>query len=128
MLAILGQSGSGGGDIAAIISILAVVAIIVLTLVGWWKMFAKAGQPGWTCIIPFVNVYILLKIVGRPGWWLLLFFLPIISFIVFIVVMIDLAKSFGKGSLFAVGLVLLSVVFIPVLGLGKSEYQGPAAA
>ena len=50
------------------------LALIVLVLAGWWKMFEKAGQPGWAAIIPIYNLYILLKIAGRPGWWLILFF------------------------------------------------------
>jgi hypothetical protein len=92
-----------------------------------WKIFTKAGQPGWAAIIPIYNWYILCKIVGRPGWWVILFFIPFINFIIGIIVCIDLAKSFGKGVGFAIGLILLGVIFFPILGFGSAQYQGPAA-
>lgn len=127
-LAQYGNNGGNGGGIAGLVFIVIYLAIIVLVIAGMWKMFAKAGQPGWLSIIPIVNMYFILKIVGRPWWWLILMFIPFISIIFAIIVMLDLAKSFGKGIAFAVGLILLSFVFIPILGFGSAEYQGPAAA
>ena len=62
-----------------------------------WKVFTKAGQPGWAILIPFYNTYVLLKIVGRPGWWLVLMFIPLVNIVIAIIVAIDLAKSFGKS-------------------------------
>ena len=87
----------------------------------------KAGHAGWKAIIPIYNYYIILKIVGRPGWWLILYFIPIVNIIIFIIVDLNLAKSFAKGTGFAVGLILLSIVFIPILGFGPATYVGPAA-
>jgi hypothetical protein len=78
-------------------------------------------------IIPIYNWYILCKIVGRPGWWVILLLIPFVNFIVGIVLCIDLAKSFGKGVGFGIGLVLLSVIFFPILGFGSAQYQGPTA-
>ena len=69
----------------------------------------------------------LLKIVGRPGWWLILYFIPIVNIIVWIIVAIDLAKSFAKSTAFAVGLIFLAFIFIPILGFGPARYVGPAA-
>jgi len=102
------------------------VAFIVLMLAAMWKIFAKAGQPGWAAIIPIYNWIVWCKIVGRPAWWVLL--LLICFPIFFIILSIDLAKSFGKGVGFAVGLILLSIIFFPILGFGNATYQGPAAA
>jgi hypothetical protein len=102
------------------------VAFIVLMLAAMWKIFAKAGQPGWAAIIPIYNWIVWCKIVGRPAWWVLL--LLICFPIFFIILSIDLAKSFGKGVGFAVGLILLSIIFFPILGFGSATYQGPAAA
>lgn len=124
-LASLAQQGGGGGTDAILMIVMLVVVFFVVA--GLWKTYAKAGQPGWLAIIPFVNVYILLKIVGRPGWWLILFFIPFVSIIISIVVMMDLAKSFGKGILFAVGLILLGPIFTCFLGFGDAQYQGPSA-
>ena len=104
------------------------LAILLLVIVGGWKMFAKAGQPGWGILIPFYNIYLMCKIAGRPGWWVILFFIPVISIVFAIILSIDVAKSFGKGVGFGVGIALLGVIFIPILGFGSAEYQGPAAA
>src|SRR2546429_4078894 len=101
-------------------------AYTILIIAAWWKIFSKAGQPGWAAIIPIYNLIVLCKIVGRPAWWVLL--LLICFPIFFIILSIDLAKSFGKGVGFAIGLILLSVIFFPILGFGSATYQGPSAA
>ena len=98
----------------------------ILIIAAWWKIFSKAGQPGWAAIIPIYNLIVWCKIVGRPAWWVLL--LLICFPIFFIILLIDLAKSFGKGVGFAIGLILLSIIFFPILGFGSATYQGPAAA
>jgi uncharacterized membrane protein YhaH (DUF805 family) len=103
------------------------LAVTILMIAACWKVFTKAGQPGWAAIIPIYNWYILCKIVGRPGWWVILFFIPFINFIIGIILCIDLAKSFGKGVGFAIGLILLGIIFFPILGFGSAQYQGPAA-
>lgn len=104
------------------------LAIIVVVLAGMWKTFVKAGQPGWGCIVPIYNTYLLCKIAGRPWWWLLLLLIPFVSLVIAIILMIDIAKSFGKGIGFAIGLIILSPIFFCILGFGDAEYQGPAAA
>jgi hypothetical protein len=123
-LALLLQSGDGGSSGA----VLGALACVVLVLVSMWKVYTKAGQPGWAILIPIYNAYVLLKIVGRPGWWLLLLLIPLVNFIIAIVVNFDLARSFGKGVGFALGLTFLSPIFYIILGLGAAEYEGPAAA
>jgi hypothetical protein len=102
------------------------LAFFVLYVIGAWKMYEKAGEPGWKCVIPFYNIYILLKIVGRPGWWLILWLIPFVSIVIWIIVSIDLAKSFGKGTAFAVGLVFLGPIFVMILGFGPARYLGAA--
>jgi uncharacterized protein DUF5684 len=104
------------------------LAIVLVVIIGGWKMFVKAGQPGWGILVPFFNVYLLCKIAGRPGWWLLLFLIPVVNLIVGIILWLDVARSFGKGVGFGIGLILLGFIFIPILGFGSAEYQGPAAA
>lgn len=123
----LAQNNGTGAGIAGLVALVIYLAIIVLVIAGMWKMFAKAGQPGWGAIVPILNIYLLCKIVGRPGWWVILMFIPIVSLVVMIIVMIDLAKSFGKGVGYAIGLILLGFIFMPILGFGDAEYQGPAA-
>jgi hypothetical protein len=103
------------------------LAFTVLMIAAWWKIFTKASQPGWACIIPIYNLYIWCKIVGRPWWWILLMLIPFVNFIILIILVIDLAKSFGKGVGFGIGLLLLPIIFFPILGFGSAQYQGPTA-
>jgi hypothetical protein len=130
-LGLLAQSDNGGGAIAAVISLLILLielGIFVVIIAGMWKTFAKAGQPGWAAIVPIYNVYVLCKVGGRPGWWLILFFIPFVNVIIAAILSIDIAKAFGKGIGFGVGLWLLGFIFYPILGFGSAQYQGPAAA
>ena len=102
------------------------LAFTILMIAACWKIFTKAGQPGWAAIIPIYNWYVLCKIVGRPGWWVILLLIPLVNFIIGIILCIDLAKSFGKGIGFGIGLILLPIIFCPILGFGSAQYQGPA--
>ena len=104
------------------------LAVVVVSIASLWKLYTKAGQPGWAGIVPIYNIIVLLTIVGRPIWWIALFCVPFVNFIVLIIVFIDLAKSFGKDLGFAIGMVLLSFIFLPMLALGDSQYVGPSAA
>ena len=115
--------GQPPSPIAIIIGLL----IALFLIVAMWKVFTKAGQPGWASIIPIYNIYIWCKIVGRPWWWIILMLIPFVNFIICIILCIDLAKSFGKGVGFGIGLALLGIIFFPILGFGSSQYQGPAA-
>src|SRR5882724_10010924 len=117
------SQGKAPGPVSMIIGLL----IALLLIVAMWKVFTKAGQPGWASIIPIYNLYIWCKIVGRPWWWILLMLIPFVNFIVCIILCIDLAKSFGKGVGFGIGLALLGIIFFPILGFGSAQYQGPAA-
>ena len=110
------------------VSLIISLLIALLIIVAMWKVFTKAGQPGWASIIPIYNLYIWCKIVGRPWWWILLMLIPFVNFIVAIILCIDMAKSFGKGAGFGIGLALLGIIFWPILGFGSAQYQGPAVA
>jgi hypothetical protein len=94
----------------------------VLPLMG---VFGKASEPGIAAFIPIWNLLVLLKIVGRPWWWLILYLIPLVGLIIAIVVLYDLAKSFGHGVGFTIGLVLLTWIFLLILWLGGSRYLGP---
>jgi hypothetical protein len=100
------------------------LAVLIVQIAGMWKVFDKAGQPGWAAIIPIYNVYVMLQIVGRPAWWLILFLVPVVNLVVSILVMIDVAKAFGKGVGYALGLIFLSFIFWPLLGFGDARYRG----
>lgn len=102
-------------------------AFLILMIAAMWKMFTKAGQPGWAVLIPIYNVYVMCKIAGRPGWWLLLMLIPLVNLIIFIILYVDIAKNFGSGVGFAIGMLLLPFIFFPILGFGSAVYEGPAA-
>jgi hypothetical protein len=104
------------------------IALYVLFVAGLWKTFEKAGEAGWKAIIPIYNILILLKMVGREWWWILLMLIPIVGFIVWIIVALDLAKVFGRGTGFAIGLIFLSFIFVVILGFGSDTYRGPNTA
>jgi len=127
ILALQDFSDDGGGIVGAIGGLI-YLAFMVLMVASLWKIYDKAGEPGWAAIIPIYNVIVLLKIVGRPIWWLLLLMIPFVNFIIAILVMIDLAKSFGQGAGYGLGLVFLPFIFSPMLAFGDASYGGPAAA
>src|SRR5215216_1071736 len=127
LLAQVDYSYSAQGTAPSPVSTIVGLLIAVLLIVAMWKVFTKAGQPGWASIIPIYNLYIWCKIVGRPWWWILLMLIPFVNFIVAIILCIYLAKSFGKGVGFGIGLALLGIIFFPILGFGSAQYQGPAA-
>ncbi|MEI7860732.1 MAG: DUF5684 domain-containing protein [Acidimicrobiales bacterium] len=110
------------------IYVIFVLAIAVLEIAAVWMIFSKAGRPGWGAIIPFYNIYLMCKVSGRPGWWLILFFIPLVNIVVALIVMIDLAKAFGKGTGFGVGMFFLNFIFYPILGFGSATYSGEKAA
>jgi hypothetical protein len=112
----------------ALMFILLIAAIpVLISLIGMWKVFSKAGQPGWAAIIPIYNTYVLIVTAGKPGWWLLLFLIPFVNLVILILVLVGLAANFGKGVGFAIGLLLRPFIFYPILGFGSAKYQGAAA-
>jgi hypothetical protein len=115
--------GGGGGGAGAIVVLLVELAIAVLMIAGMWKVFTKAGEPGWAAIVPIYNGLVLLKIAGKPGWWIILFLIPVVSFIIAIIVAIEVAKKFGQGAGFGIGMALLPFIFYPMLGFGSAQYQ-----
>ena len=125
-------SGSPGanaaGGVFALCYLLFWLVLGVLVIAAMWKLFTKAGKPGWAAIIPIYNFIVLLEIVGRPVWWVILLFIPFVNFVVDIILMIDLAKSFGKSTGYAIGMIFLPFIFLPMLGFGSAQYMGPSAA
>src|SRR3989339_1537982 len=124
----LAQRGMGQGEIprAALGAVLApfmiVMMFLLLILAANWRIYSKAGYPGWASIVPIYNIYILVKIAGKPVWWMLLMFIPIVSIVIFIVINIGIAQNFGKGIGYGLGLTFLPLIFVPLLGFGNAQY------
>ena len=100
------------------------VMVTVIEIVGAWFMFEKAGEPGWAAIIPIYNYLIAIKIAGKQWWYLLLMLIPVVNLVIYIIILNGLAKNFGKGTGFTVGLFFFRFIFIPILGFGNAVYSG----
>jgi len=125
-----GNAAAGAALVGVgMIMLLVYLAIIAVAIIAFWKVFTKAGQPGWAAIVPIYNAIILLKIAGRPAWWILLMLIPFVNIVITLIVAIDVAKSFGQSPVFGVVMLwLLSIIGYLVLGFGSAKYIGPAAA
>jgi hypothetical protein len=107
----------GGGMLAPIL------LIFVILIVSFWKIFRKAGEAGWKGVIPIYNMFVLIKIAGKPWWWFLLLLVPLVNMVIGILLSIALAKRFDQGTLFGLGLAFFGFIFYPVLAFGKATYR-----
>ena len=119
-------AGLLGSTLLLLLSMVGVLAILLI-IAGWWKMFDKAAQPGWMALVPIFNIYFLLKIAGKPGWWLILYLVPLLNIVIHFIVAIDLGKTFKKDLVFSILLLgLFSPIGYIILGFSKTLYTGPA--
>jgi len=123
MRSALSSSISIEGTGSTNIELFVTLGLIVLIFVGLWKVFEKAGKPGWAAIIPIYNLYVLVKVSGNAWYWFALFFVPVINFFATLKVSIDIAGKFNKGILFGLGLTFISFIFYPLLGFGGYQYN-----
>jgi hypothetical protein len=119
-----GTAGAGDTVLSSLLVCL-LLAAAVLTIAGHWQILTKAQEPGWAILVPIYGTVKLLQISGRSGWWTLLLFVPYVGVITSIVLCVSLARVFGKGVGFGIGLLFLPFVFVPILGFGSAEYIGP---
>ena len=119
-------AGEGGGMIAALLGGafgLVGLLIAVIVIAGMWKMFEKAGQPGWAALIPIYNIWVLVQISGKETWWFVLFLIPCANFVAAVVVCMAIARKFGKDTAYGIGLAFLPFIFFPMLGFGAAQYN-----
>ena len=105
---------------------IASLALVFLVIASVWRLFTKAGEPGWKALVPIYGAVVLLRLVGRPWWWLVLMFVPVVNIVPTIKVCFDLARAFGKGAGTGLGILLLGPFFIMWLAFGDSQYVDPA--
>jgi hypothetical protein len=115
------QNTSALAGMFGVIFVFILIAVLIM-VIGFWKVFTKAGQPGWATIIPIFNIIVLLGIVERPTWWIVLLLIPFVNIVIELMICLDLARVFGKSTGFGVGLFLLPIIFVPILGFGEAEY------
>jgi hypothetical protein len=102
-----------------------ICAIAIFEIASLWKVFTKAGQPGWAALIPIFNLVVMLQIAGKPVWWILLYFIPLVNIFVAVSTLHNISKNFGHDVGFTLGLIFLNGIFIPILAWGDSEYRPP---
>lgn len=101
-----------------------ILAVAVIMIVALWRIFTKAGKPGWGALIPLYNTYLIIKTAGKPGWWLLLLFIPFVNIVVLILVELALAEAFGKSVVFAIfGLIIFKPIGYLMLAFGSAKYR-----
>lgn len=115
---------SAGAQGGAIFGMLFFIAVLLVMIIAGWKIFEKAGEPGWGVLVPIYNIVLMCKIAGKPTWWIVLFFIPFVNFIIGILLSVAMAEKFGKSIGFAIGLIILPFIFLPVLGFGDAQYAG----
>lgn len=120
------DKGTVAGIMAAVAAyFLFIIVFTVLAVIAMWKVFEKAGKPGWAAIVPIYNTIILLEVVGRPIWWIVLMFIPFVNIVVWLLIALDLAKAFGKSSTFGIfGLFIFNIVGMLMLAFGDAKYVG----
>jgi hypothetical protein len=101
------------------------LVILVVMIAAFWKIFTKAGKPGWAAIIPIYNLIVFLEIVGKPVWWIILLLIPIVNIVIAIILVHRLSLSFGQGVGMTILLLFLGIVGYPILGFGSAKYVGP---
>ena len=97
----------------------------IVSVIALWKVFSKAGEFGLLAFIPIVNAYVLCKIADGSGWKFILYLIPGVNIVYYILVNIRMAKAFGKSTLFGIGLIFLNIIFVYILAFGEAEYIGP---
>lgn len=108
--------------------LLLVVELIAaaMSIMVMWTIYVRAGQPGWASIVPIYNMVVLMNIAGRPAWWFVLMLIPVVNFIIWFMVCMDLAVAFDRGIPFAAGLFFVPFIFFPIMAFGEPDYIGPA--
>lgn len=126
VLALLGPALQSDEGAIGIVSGLIQLVVIVYMIACLWMIFQKAGEEGWKAIIPIWNTIILLKLAGRPWWWIFLLLVPLLNIVILVIVYLDLGKAFGKGPVFSIlGLLCCSPVGLGILAFGDARYLGP---
>jgi hypothetical protein len=124
-MVLLQTTASADAGTSSLISTVISLAIAVVMIVAIWKVFEKAGRPGWAAIIPIYNTITLLNITGKSGWWFLGMLVPFLNIYVYIRLVFNLASVFGRGIGFGFGLLFLFPIFLLILAFGDAQYVGP---
>lgn len=104
------------------------LVLLVVLAASFWKIFTKAGKPGWAAIVPIYNIIVFLEIVGKPTWWIILLLIPFVNIIIAIILVHRLSLSFGQGVGMTILCIVVGIIGYPILGFGSAKYVGPPAS
>ena len=116
------QSSDILGGAAATVILLFQLALVGVQVAGMWTVFSKAGHAGWKAIIPIYNLYVMLQIGENRWWWLLLLVVPVVNLYAVYKIHAGVARAFGRGIGFGLGLAFLGILFFPLMGFGDYQY------
>ncbi|GMU53150.1 MAG: hypothetical protein AMXMBFR33_22960 [Candidatus Xenobia bacterium] len=119
------EDGNGGGIVGVLFGLI-MLAVVVVCIAGMWKLFEKAGKPGWACIIPFYSAWVLMEIIGFPGYYMLIMFIPFVGALFSLYCMFKLPQVFGKDAMWGILCVLFAPIVMLMLGFGDAQYTGAA--
>lgn len=123
----LEREGRQVDNIGFVLFMLVILALTIVLIAAMWRVFEKAGQPGWACLVPIYNMILLVRMAGKPDIWILYMFIPFVNFVISILLTVEIARKFGQGTGFAVGMIFLPWIFYPILGFGDARYLGASA-
>ena len=117
------QTQTNGGGAVGVVVLIYLAIVVLLFIVPMWKIYTKAGKPGWASLVPIYNLVVLLRIINKPLWWIVMFIIPLVNIVFLVMTYNELSKAFGKGVGFTIGLLFLPFIFLPMLGYGSARYQ-----
>ncbi|GGK84344.1 DUF5684 domain-containing protein [Haloarcula sebkhae] len=112
-----------GAPVGSAVVLLFLFVLIAVRTAGMWAVFSKSGHAGWKAIIPIYNLYVMLQIGEQAWWWLLLTFVPVVNLYAVYKIHAGVARAFGRGIGFGLGLAFLDVLFFPLVGFGDYQYH-----
>lgn len=98
-------------------------AFLVFLIAAQWTVYAKARQPGWAVLVPIYGQIVMARVAGMPWWVGLLLFVPLINVLAFFALSMSIARRFGRGPLFGLGLTFAGPIFMPILAFGGSRFR-----
>ena len=112
-----------GVPVGSAVVLLFQFALVGIQVAGMWAVFSKAGHAGWKAIIPIYNLYVMLQLGEQAWWWLILVFVPVVNLYAVYKIHAGVARAFGRGIGFGLGLAFLGILFFPLVGFGDYQYR-----
>jgi hypothetical protein len=119
-------AGGIGSSVAAIVFCGAMLLATVILVAGYWRLFTKAGQPGWAILVPIYNMIVMQQVAGKPLWWIVLYFIPVVNIVIAVLCVFAVAENFGKGRAYGLGMLFFPWVFVPMLAFSDARFAGGA--